>query len=129
VVNTVAMYYNLARAGTEPLMYLNCKGFKKQSQPDCRTYTPTGKLNYTNRYDVRSITESLIEQRDFFDPVKIMADFSEMLTSQSSYNSGGSIRAISILTYHNVGLENGKPYSTQVGLFGQEMKYWGDERK
>lgn len=74
----------------------------------------------------------MIEQRDFFDPVKIIADFSEMLTSQSSYNSGGNIRAILILTYHNVGLENGKPYSTEVGLFGQEMKYLhdqGDERK
>ena len=107
-------------------MFLDCKGFHNSTQADCKTFTSTGKLNYANRYTARSFTENLLEQRDLFNPVKIMADFSKVLNSQISYNSNGIIRAIPILVYHSVGLQNGKPYSTEVGLFGQEMKYLHD---
>ncbi|HET7149181.1 MAG TPA: hypothetical protein VFI73_11855 [Candidatus Nitrosopolaris sp.] len=54
IVNLVAKYYDLARTGTEPLMFLNCQGFKSVSQTDCRTHTTEGKLTYANRYDIRS---------------------------------------------------------------------------
>ena len=47
-------YYNLARSGSAPLMFLNCKGYVKQSQNDCSTYSPNGKPTYANRYDVKS---------------------------------------------------------------------------
>lgn len=107
-------------------MFLDCKGYHNCTQTDCKTFTSTGKLNYANRYTARSFTENLLEQGDLFNPVKIMADFSNVLNSQLSYNSNGIIRAIPILVYHNVGLQNGKPYSTQVGLFSQEMKYLHD---
>lgn len=126
VVDTVARYYNIARSGFEPLMFLDCKGFHNSTQTDCKTFTSTGKLNYANRYAIRGYTENLLEQRDLFNPVKIMADFSKVLNSQLSYNSNGTIRAIPILVYHSVGLQSGKPFSTEVGLFGQEMKYLHD---
>lgn len=54
IVNIVAKYYILARNGTDPLMFLNCKGYTNHSQDDCRTYSDNGKLNYANRYDIRS---------------------------------------------------------------------------
>ena len=57
VVNTVAKYYDLARTGSEPLMFLNCNGFKNHPQTDCRTYLPDGKLTYANRYAIRSLLE------------------------------------------------------------------------
>jgi peptidoglycan/xylan/chitin deacetylase (PgdA/CDA1 family) len=61
VVNTVAKYYDMARSGTQPLMFLDCIGFKKHLQTDRRTCSPDGKLNYANRYDIRSYTENLME--------------------------------------------------------------------
>ncbi|MGB7954347.1 MAG: polysaccharide deacetylase family protein [Candidatus Nitrosopolaris sp.] len=106
VINTVAKYYDMARSGTQPLMFLDCNGFKKHPQTVCRTYSPGGKLNYANRYDIRSFTENLMEQRDSFDTIKIMTDFANLVNSQTSYNKNGVINAIPILTYHNVGLDN-----------------------
>ncbi len=103
VVNTVAKYYDMARSGTQPLMFLNCNGFKKHPQTDCRTYSSGGKLDYANRYDIRSFTQNLLEQRDPFDTIKIMTDFANIVNSQTSYNKNGVIKAIPILTYHNVG--------------------------
>src|SRR5438309_10224558 len=44
VVKTVAKYYDLARTGSEPLMFLHCNGFKNHPQTDCRTYLPDDKL-------------------------------------------------------------------------------------
>ena len=96
----------MARLGTQPLMFLDCNGFKKHPQTVCRTYSPGGKLNYANRYDIRSFTENLMEQRDSFDTIKIMTDFANLVNSQTSYNKNGVINAIPILTYHNVGLDN-----------------------
>ena len=46
VVRTVARYYNIGRSGTEPLMFLNCNGFRNHPQADCRTYGSDGELNY-----------------------------------------------------------------------------------
>ena len=54
VVNLVAKYYDLGRSGTDPLMFLNCNGYAKDSQTDCRTYLTNGKLTHANRYDIRS---------------------------------------------------------------------------
>jgi hypothetical protein len=50
----MAKYYNLARSGSAPLMFLDCKGYVKQLQNDCSTYSPNGRLTYANRYDIRS---------------------------------------------------------------------------
>ena len=53
VIDTVSKYYDIARRGDNPLMYLHCDGFKeKSSQTDCRTYSDDGKLNFINRYSV-----------------------------------------------------------------------------
>jgi peptidoglycan/xylan/chitin deacetylase (PgdA/CDA1 family) len=126
VVNTVAKYYDMARSGTAPLMFLNCNGVEKHPQTDCRTYSPSGKLNYANRYDIRSFTENLMEQRDSFDTTKTMIDFANMVNNQTSYNKNGAIKAIPLVTYHNVGFDTNAPYSTTVSLFDQEMKYLHD---
>ena len=61
VVNTVAKYYNIGRSGTAPLMFLNCIGFKKHPQTDCRTYGPNGELSYANRYVARSLSFDIVE--------------------------------------------------------------------
>lgn len=49
VVNTVARSYELARSGSEPLMFLHCNGFRSHPQTDCRLYLPDGKLTHANK--------------------------------------------------------------------------------
>jgi peptidoglycan/xylan/chitin deacetylase (PgdA/CDA1 family) len=126
VVNTVAKYYDMARSGTEPLMFLDCKGFKKHPQPDCRTYTNNGKLTYANRYTIRSLSFDIIELKDAFDNATLFSDFVKIVNSQNSYNQGGKINAVPLITLHNVAPTTNHPYYTNAGLFDTLMKYLHD---
>ena len=112
VVNTVAKYYDMARSGTDPLMFLDCKGFTKHPQTDCRTYTPDGKLTYANRFAIRSLSFDVIEIKDSFDNAIMFSDFVNTVNSQNSYNQGGKINAVPLITFHNVALTTNKPYYT-----------------
>jgi peptidoglycan/xylan/chitin deacetylase (PgdA/CDA1 family) len=123
VVNTVAKYYNIGRSGTAPLMLLNCIGFKKHPQTDCRTYGPNGKLNYANRYAARSLSFDIVEIKDSFNNTKMFSDFVRIVNSQSAYNHGGKINAIPLIIFHNVDLSTNEPYSTNAGFFDQLMEY------
>ncbi len=127
VVNLVAKYYYMARSGTEPLMFLHCDGYKKSPQTDCRTYLPDGKLTYANRYAVRSLSFDVDEIKNSFNNADIFADFVKIANSQSKYNKGdGILNAIPIITFHDVDLATNQPYTTNVGLFDQLMKYLHD---
>ncbi|MFZ0895232.1 MAG: polysaccharide deacetylase family protein [Candidatus Nitrosopolaris sp.] len=137
VVNTVAKYYDLARTGSEPLMFLNCNGFKNHPQTDCRTYLPDGKLTYANRYAIRSLSFDRYEIKDLFNNASIFSDFGQILDSQSNYNKGNGIISLSgignnvggavpLITFHNVRPVNNVPYTTNVGVFAELMKYLHD---
>ena len=123
VVNTVAKYYNIGRSGTAPLMFLNCNGFKKHPQTDCRTYGPNGELNYANRHAARSLSLDIVEIKDSFNNTKIFSEFVKIVNSQSTYNQGGKINAVPLIIFHNVALITNRPYYTNAGLFDQLMKY------
>jgi peptidoglycan/xylan/chitin deacetylase (PgdA/CDA1 family) len=126
VVTTVAKYYDTARSGTEPLMFLDCVGFKKNPQTDCRTYSPDGKLNYANKYAARSLSFDVIEIKDSFNNAAIFSDFVKIVNSQIKYNQAGKINAVPLITLHNVDLNTNMPYHTNSGLFDQLMKYLHD---
>jgi peptidoglycan/xylan/chitin deacetylase (PgdA/CDA1 family) len=126
VVNTVAKYYDMARSGTDPLMFLDCKGFTKHPQTDCKTYTPDGKLTYANRYAIRSLSFDIIEIKDSFDNATMFSDFTKIVNSQNSFNQGGKINAVPLITFHNVALTTNKPYYTNAGIFDKFMKYLHD---
>jgi peptidoglycan/xylan/chitin deacetylase (PgdA/CDA1 family) len=135
VVNTVAKYYDLARTGSEPLMFLHCNGFKNHPQTDCRTYLPDGKLTYANRYAIRSLSFDRYEIKDLFNNASIFSDFVTILNSQSSYNKANGITSLSgmvtnaavpLITFHNVRPVNNVPYTTNVGVFAELMKYLHD---
>jgi len=123
VVNTVAKYYNTGRSGTAPLMFLNCIGFIKHPQTDCRTYGPNGELNYANRYVIRSLSFDIVEIKDSFDSTKMFSDFVKIVNSQSTYNQGGKLNAIPLMIFHNITFTTNRPYNTNAGLFDQLMKY------
>ena len=127
VVNEVAKYYDMGRSGNEPLMFLDCTGFKKHPQTDCRTYTPDGTLNFATKYTARSYCEDVQEIKDSFNNVAIYSDFVHVVNSQNNYNQGAEkINAVPLITFHNVGLETNNPYTTNVDLFDQLMKYLHD---
>lgn len=127
VVDMVAKYYDMGRSGSEPFMFLNCNGFKAHPQTDCRTYLPDGSLSYANRYAVRSLSFDRYEIRDLFNNSTIFSDFVQVLNGQAVYNKeAGTTNAIPLITFHNVGLATNKPYSTNVGLFEELMKYMHD---
>jgi peptidoglycan/xylan/chitin deacetylase (PgdA/CDA1 family) len=135
VVNTVAKNYELARSGSEPLMFLHCNGFKNHPQTDCRTYLPDGKLTYANRYAIRSLSFDRYEIKDLFNNASILSDFVTILNSQSNYNKANGITSLSgivtnaavpLITFHNVRPVNNVPYTTNVGVFAELMKYLHD---
>jgi peptidoglycan/xylan/chitin deacetylase (PgdA/CDA1 family) len=124
VVNTVAKYYNIARSGSEPLMFLNCIGFSNHHQPDCRTYAKNGHLNFANRYDARSFTVDTLEMKDKYESSEVFSDFVKVVNSQNKYNNkNGENNAIPLITFHDVGLTNNTRYVTNVNLFDELMKY------
>src|SRR5439155_22749012 len=91
VLNTVAKYYDLARSGSEPLMFLHCNGFKSHPQTDCRTFLSDVKLTYANRYAIRSLSFDRYEIKDLFNNASIFSDFITILNSQSNYNKANGI--------------------------------------
>jgi len=130
IVNVVAKYYDLARSGSAPLMFLNCNGFVKQRQNDCSTYSTSGKLTYANRYDVKSDSFRHVDSNHNYSPSQEYNQFIQRMNSQIPYNTNGKITAIPIITYHNLTnsmQDYNKMASTiTVDLFAQEMKYLHD---
>ena len=129
VVDMVSRYYDFARTGTNPLMFLNCNGFAniKPQQTDCRTYLPNGKLTFANRYDIRSDSFFHISSSHNYSPPEMFQRFIQQVNSQTPYNNNGKINAIPIITYHqltyNMQDYNSAATTITVPLFDQEMKY------
>jgi len=132
VVNLVSKYYNFGRSGTDPLMFLNCSGYAKDTQTDCSTYLANGKLTHANRYDIRSASFYHISNKHNFSPPEMFQVFLQIVNSQTPSNSKGKINAIPIIVYHNLttSIQDYTPVShassTTVDLFAQEMKYLHD---
>ena len=130
IVNVVAKYYNLARSGSAPLMFLNCNGFGKHPQNDCSTYSANGKLTYANRYDIKSDNFRHVDSNHNYSPSQEFPQFVQRMNSQIPYNTNGKINAIPIITYHNLTNSmqdyNMMASTITVDLFAQEMKYLHD---
>jgi Polysaccharide deacetylase len=130
IVNVVAKYYNLARSGSAPLMFLNCNGLVKHPQNDCSTYSANGKLTYANRYDIKSDSFRHVDSNHNYSPSQEYTQFVQRMNSQIPYNTNGKINAIPIITYHNLTNSmqdyNMMASTITVDLFAQEMKYLHD---
>lgn len=132
VINMVAKYYNVGRSGTDPLMFLNCSGYAKDPQTDCRTFSTTNKITHANRYDIRSASFYHISSHHNLSPSQMFQVFLQIVNSQTPYNQNTKINAIPIIVYHNLTnsiQDYGVPShasSTTLDLFAQEMKYLHD---
>jgi peptidoglycan/xylan/chitin deacetylase (PgdA/CDA1 family) len=130
VVNVVSKYYEQARTGSDPLMFLDCQGYKKHPQADCSTFSSDGALNYVNKYDIRSQSFDHIHSNAELSQPQLFQQFVQRVNSQIPFNRNGVINAIPIITYHNLTYNNGVynqlPSTIMVPLFAQMMKYLHD---
>ena len=130
IVNVVAKYYNLARSGSAPLMFLNCIGYSKDMQTDCSTYSDSGRLTQVNRYDVKSDSFRHVDSYHNYSPSEEFQKFVQRVNSQIRYNTNGKINAIPIITYHNLTNSmqdyNNMASTITIDLFAQQMKYLHD---
>ncbi len=130
VIDVVAKYYDIARTGTEPIMYLHCDGFKDESsQTDCRTYSDDGKLNFVNRYSIIGWSHDDARKTNSYDDSEMYNRFVEVVNSQSIYNTDGTINAIPIVIWHRIDISgegDAGSYSTTPDLFEKEINYLHD---
>jgi hypothetical protein len=132
IVNLVAKYYNMGRSGSDRLMFLNCKGYTKDTQADCRTYSANGKLTHANRYDIRTASFHHVSEKHNFTTPEMFRVFLQIVNGGTRYNSNGNINAIPIIVYHDITIslrDYAKPShaaSTTLDLFAREMKYLHD---
>jgi peptidoglycan/xylan/chitin deacetylase (PgdA/CDA1 family) len=127
IVKLVSHYYNYARSGNYPLMFLHCDLFRKDTrQNDCRTYLPNGKISDANKFSIVGWSHDDDRIAYLYSDKQMLNRFIQVVNSQEKYNEPGKpIDAIPIIVYHRI--DNSKaPYSTTVSLFAAEMKYLHD---
>lgn len=113
VINTISKYYDMARVGYGPLVYLDS--------------TDRYSLPVWGDYDLQAM------YRD--NSTKIFDAFVDEINSQVQNNTNGTINAIPIIVYHNIDYKNSSSSNISpdwidstidVNLFEQEMKYLHD---
>jgi peptidoglycan/xylan/chitin deacetylase (PgdA/CDA1 family) len=126
VIDEISRFYNLADNGFANLMFLNCSTYEKSSlQTDCRTYNVRGELNPVNRFSIREQSHNSWDQKYNYNDRIIFSKFVDNVNSQMRYNTNGMVRAIPIMAYHAID-NSKKPFSTDIKLFEEEMKYLHD---
>jgi peptidoglycan/xylan/chitin deacetylase (PgdA/CDA1 family) len=127
IVKKVSQYYDYARSGNYPLMFLHCDHFRKYTrQNDCQIYLPNGKISYANKFSIVGWSHDYDRIAYLYNDKQMLNRFIQVVSSQEKYNEPGKpIDAIPIVVYHRI--DNSKaPYSTTVSLFAEEMKYLHD---
>jgi hypothetical protein len=126
VINEISRFYNLADNGFAHLMFLNCTGYEKSPrQTDCRTFDVQGESNPVTRFSIREQSHNSWDQKYNYNDRIILSKFVDNVNSQIRYNTNGVVKAIPIMAYHAID-NSKKPFSTDIGLFEEEMKYLYD---
>jgi peptidoglycan/xylan/chitin deacetylase (PgdA/CDA1 family) len=133
IVEKIAKYYSYARAGNHPLMFLHCNHYKADPQIDCRTYLQDGKVTVANRYSIIGWSHDYDRIKYSYNDSQMLDRFIQVVNSQDKYNNNlpgqktaaVAVEAIPIIVYHRID-NSGAPYSTNVSLFAEEMKYLHD---
>jgi hypothetical protein len=126
IINEISKYCDLADNGFAHLMFLHCTRYEKSpNQTNCKTYNEHGQLNPVNRYSIREQSHNSWDQKYINNDRIIFSKFVDDVNSQTQYNRNGTINAIPIMAYHTID-NSRKPFSTDIGLFDEEMKYLHD---
>jgi peptidoglycan/xylan/chitin deacetylase (PgdA/CDA1 family) len=126
VINTVAKYYEMARSGNEPLMFLHCDRSDDESrQVDCSTFSKDGTPNPLSKFSIVGWSHDYLRREYSYDDSQMLKEFIKIVNSQLQYNKNGETNAIPIIIYHRID-NSGADYSTSISLFDEEMKYLHD---
>jgi peptidoglycan/xylan/chitin deacetylase (PgdA/CDA1 family) len=125
VIQNIARYYELARNGNSPLMFLRCDKWQL-SQTDCRTFLNNGSLTFANRYSIRAWSHNFYDNEYQHNKTRIFDEFVKVINSQEEYNKSiNTVVGIPIIIYHNIADTNSS-YTTSIDLLDREMKYLRD---
>lgn len=125
VIQNIARYYELARNGNSPLMFLRCDKWQL-SQTDCRTFLNNGSLTFANRYSIRAWSHNFYDNEYQHNKTRIFDEFVKVINSQEEYNKSiNTVVGIPIIIYHNIADTNSS-YTTSIDLLEREMKYLRD---
>jgi hypothetical protein len=124
IVDIVAKHYEFATRGNDPLMFLKCDGMKQYNQDNCRTFSDNGTPTYANKYSIRNWSHDFEIVENSYTESEALHRFIEVVNSQIQYNNDGTINAIPIIMYHDIGNSDGSV--TSIELFEKEMKYLHD---
>jgi peptidoglycan/xylan/chitin deacetylase (PgdA/CDA1 family) len=123
IIDTVAKYYSLGREGYAPLMYLHCNIWNVSiHQTDCKTYSDNDQPNFVSRYSIRAWDHNYYDIYYSHNSTRTFGEFVTEVNRGTQYNTNGTIGAIPILVYHDVGF-NENQYNTDPDLFAKEMNY------
>ena len=107
-------------------MFLRCDGMKQYGQKDCKTFTDNGTPTYANKYSIRNWSHDFEIVENSYSDSQALQRFIEVVNGQLKYNKNGTINAIPIIMYHDIGGE--KNSVTDIDLFQKEMKYLHDHK-
>ena len=126
VVNIVARYYEYARAGNDPLMFLHCNRIADNqvgsNQIDCHTFSDDGTLNPVNRYSIIGWNHDSEKEEHSYSDSQMLDRFIEVVESQTKYRGNdGTPNGIPIIIWHKI--EDDNNHVTSSELFNAELKY------
>ena len=129
VVNIVARYYEYARAGNDPIMFLHCNRIAdnqvSSKQIDCHTFSDDGTLNPVNRYSIIGWNHDSEKEEHSYSDSQMLDRFIEVVESQTKYRGNdGTPNGIPIIIWHKI--EDGNNHATSSELFNAELKYLND---
>jgi hypothetical protein len=129
IINAVSKLYTLARSGDEPLIFLQCNGWRFiSSQQDCKPFFDNGTLTFVNRYSLPGWTHK--SDSSPLNKTEIFQHFKEIVNKQAEFNID-KVNAFPILVYHDIVSKDITEYKHDTftideNLFLKEMKYLQD---
>jgi hypothetical protein len=134
LVNLVAKHYNFARTGYSNTTYLGCDGWYAEEMheaPDCRPFNDNGTVKYEHRYQMHTSSHNELDKFYDHNTTKILDDFIRFLDHNIKFNDDGTIKALPIITYHNIAhlnetMPNWYNSTTLPETFAAEVKYMHD---
>src|SRR5207245_6135104 len=106
VINTVAKYYDMDRAGPGNTFFLHCN-VPGSGQADCRTFDSSGAMTAYNRYKIPTYSSDSAAIGNGFDDATTFSQFIREVNSATT-NTGPVPIEIPIVIYHRVALDNSK---------------------
>jgi len=135
IVEKIAKYYSYARSGNDQLMFLHCNHYKADPQTDCKTFFADGRVTIANRYSIIGWSHDYDRIKYSYNDSQMLHRFIKVVNSQEKYDNNlqgqttaaaeAAVQAIPIIVYHRID-NSGAPYSTNISLFAEEMKYLHD---